>query len=93
MAEIARAIVDPEDACAALTLFDPVWDVLEPRERARIVHLLIDRVEYDGVKGEVTVTFHPLGISSPADEVRQEPIEDAKQHDGNGKPVEEVIEA
>ena len=37
---------------------------LAPREQARSLRLLIERVGYDGRDGTVTVTFRPLGIEA-----------------------------
>jgi len=61
-------IVDEREVRAALTAFDPVWQTLSPRERARMVRLLVDRVEYDGKAGTVSVTFRPSGIKTLAQE-------------------------
>ena len=47
-----------------MAAFDPVWDALCPREQARIMHLLIRRVEYDGGKGTVSITFRPDDIKT-----------------------------
>ncbi|MCK4873639.1 MAG: recombinase family protein [Phycisphaerales bacterium] len=57
-------LITREDLEAAMTAFDPAWDALSPREQARIVHLLIRRVEYDGEKGTVSITFRPDGIKT-----------------------------
>ena len=35
----------------ALSLFDPVWDTLAPREKERALRLLLERVVYDGAEG------------------------------------------
>ncbi len=63
--ETARSpSVTREDMETAMAAFDPVWDALCPREQARIMHLLIRRVEYDGEKGTVSITFRPDGIKT-----------------------------
>jgi site-specific DNA recombinase len=59
-------LITRDDLKAAMTLFDPVWDALSPREQARVFQLLIRRVEYDGEKGAVSITFRPDGIKSLA---------------------------
>ena len=64
--------LDPNDLAFALSLFDPIWDVLFPAEQARIIELLIRRIEYNGKSGELAVTFHPTGIKALAGEVNQE---------------------
>jgi len=64
--------LDPNDLASALSLFDPIWDVLFPAEQARIIELLIRQIEYNGKSGKLAVTFHPTGIKALASEVNQE---------------------
>ena len=33
-----------------------------PRERASVLQLLIERVDYDGKGGELAITFRPAGL-------------------------------
>jgi site-specific DNA recombinase len=54
------------DLRQALGLFDPVWDALLPRERVRILHLLLEKVDYR--KGKLGLTFRPTGIRTLAEE-------------------------
>ncbi len=68
---LSRELVDEKEIAQALSLFDPVWETLSPREQVRIVRLLIERVDYDGEKGTVSVTFHPSGIKTLADELKE----------------------
>lgn len=65
---LSRALVDEREVVQALSLFDPVWDSLTPHEQARIVRLLVERVDYDGDSGSVAVTFRPTGIKMLAEE-------------------------
>ena len=65
---LARQLVDEKEAARALTLFGPACETLSPREQARVIRLLVQRVEYDGEKSTVSVTFHPAGIKTLADE-------------------------
>jgi site-specific DNA recombinase len=58
--------IDHEKMKAALSLFDPVWDALLPKERVRVMQLLIERVVYDGENGKVSVSFRPTGIRALA---------------------------
>ena len=67
--DLGRGQVYEADVEQALKDFDPVWEALSPREQARIVHLLVERVDYDGAAQTVSVTFHPTGIQALADEV------------------------
>jgi len=56
---IAKAEVDD-----AMSTFDGVWEAMSPKERARLVRLLVRKVEYDGAESEVEITFHPAGVRS-----------------------------
>jgi site-specific DNA recombinase len=69
MDALAAAQVEEREVTEALGAFDPVWDALAPREQVRLIRLLVDRVDYDGRDGDVTVTFRPAGIKALAEEV------------------------
>jgi len=69
---LSRELVDAREVGEACSLFDPLWDTLTAREQARILHLLIERIDYDGVNGTVSITFHPTGIKTLADELAQQ---------------------
>jgi site-specific DNA recombinase len=56
------------EVAAALGSFDPVWNALSPREQVRVIHLLIERVDYDGGAGTLAITFHPSGLKALAAE-------------------------
>ncbi len=47
-----------------------VGDAVAPGTGA-IIRLLVQRVDYDGEKGTVSVTFHPTGIRTLADELEE----------------------
>jgi site-specific DNA recombinase len=64
---LQRDLIDEADAAKALAAFDPVWETLSPREQARLLQLLIERVDYDGRDGTISITFHPSGIKALAD--------------------------
>jgi site-specific DNA recombinase len=72
-AAVEKTTLDPQDLTTAIEIFDPVWDVLFPNEQARIIHLLIKQIEYDGKSGSLAIDFHPVGIRSLAEEMNQEP--------------------
>ncbi len=67
-----REIVDEDEIAAALSVFDPVWETLGPKERARIIQLLVERVDYDGKAGTIAVTFRPNGIKTLAQQQLEE---------------------
>ncbi len=66
---LGQAQVTQEEVEHALEAFEPVWDALAPREQARIVQLIVERVDFDGNNDQVSVTFHPTGIRTLADEI------------------------
>jgi site-specific DNA recombinase len=64
--------VTPEEVAEALTGFDEVWDALTLNEQARIVGLIVERVEFDGRAGRISITYSPTGLALLHDEVRGE---------------------
>lgn len=71
LADLRCRIIDEADVRAALAQFDPVWDELSPQEKSKILKLLIERVDYDGQAGTISVAFHVTGIKTLAMEVVQ----------------------
>jgi len=78
-AELEAERVDTADVAAALSDFDNVWRALSPREQARIVQLLVQRVEFDAGEATIEVSFHAAGIKTLANGERDaaEHVEDA----------------
>ena len=72
MCALRQRRLDADEVALALTQFGPVWDSLAPREQARLVQLLIEKVEYDGANGRVVIAFYPAGIKALADELAAE---------------------
>src|SRR5262249_61566527 len=61
---IHAQLVDEDAAMQALSLFDPVWERLTPKEQARVIALLVEGVDFDGAAGKVSIRFHPSGIKT-----------------------------
>ncbi|MGN6546567.1 MAG: recombinase family protein [Aureliella sp.] len=61
-------VIDHSDVARALRAFAPLWASLTPREKTRVIQLLVARVDYNGETGKVAVTFHASGIKSLAGE-------------------------
>ena len=66
---LEAAAIDGPDLAEALSLFDPIWEVLYPTERARIIQLLIDRIDFRGKDTPLEIEFSPAGIRMLADEI------------------------
>lgn len=61
---LRNQMIDDTAVSQALAEFDQVWESLTPREQARVLELIVERVEYDGQHGRVSLTFHPCGLQS-----------------------------
>lgn len=64
-------LVDETEAATALADFSGLWNCLAPREQARIIELLVERVAYDGRAGKIAITFRPTGIKTLASELAE----------------------
>ena len=71
LAHIRETLLSEKDVAGTLALFDPVWETLTVKEQRRVMQLLVQRVDYDGEKGTVSVTFHRSGIEC----LSHEPLE------------------
>ena len=72
--KLTSELVDAGEVDDACMRFEPVWETLAAREQARILHLLIERIDYDGKNGTVSITFHPTGIKTLADGANREEV-------------------
>ena len=61
---LRRGTIDPAAVARALAQFDPVWESLTLHEQARLLHLLVEQIDYDGREELISVTFHPTGIKT-----------------------------
>lgn len=66
---LSSNLVDEQEVAQALAEFDQVWSVLTPGEQARVLELLIERIDYDGPAGNLSITFRPTGIKSLAEQI------------------------
>lgn len=69
LATLDGELVDEAEVAAALTDFNALWDCLAPREQARVIDLLVERVAYDVRAGKIAITFRPAGIKTLAREL------------------------
>jgi site-specific DNA recombinase len=59
---IENLFITEAEIGAALGEFHLVWGQLVAKERARVLSLLIERIDFDGENGEVEVRYRPGGI-------------------------------
>jgi site-specific DNA recombinase len=69
MEAVQQERLDEAEATRALAGLDPAWTTMTPQEQARVVRLLVSRVDYDGAQGKMAITFHPLGLKTLAGEL------------------------
>lgn len=69
---LSHKVVDQKEVAQAMSLFDPLWESMPPREQVRVISLLVSRVDYDGARNKVAVTFHPNGIQTLTEEFTDE---------------------
>ena len=62
IAALNESVIPEREVTAALAAFDPLWEAMTPHERVRLIETLIERVDFDGDNGSVSVTFYPTGI-------------------------------
>jgi len=72
IAAIRQRMLNPDELAGAVEVFDPLWETLPPAQKAKLVHLLVERIEYDGESETISLTFHPTGIRTLTAEQREE---------------------
>ena len=80
--------MDPDDLRSALAAFDPVWEHRTTAERALVVQLLVERIEYDGRDGNLDITFPEAGGANASD--RGRPCAGGRCVKANNTPRDEV---
>jgi len=71
LTRLDQNMISDDEVTRSLAEFDQVWQTLVPREQARILELLVERVDYDGERGQVSLTFRPCGIRSLTHELQE----------------------
>jgi site-specific DNA recombinase len=61
--------LDEAAVTEALAGLVPLWETMTPHEQARVLRLLVSRVDYDGKQGKASITFQPLGLKTLASEM------------------------
>ena len=61
--------IDRDVLARALHDFDPIWDVLLTPERERVMHLLIERIKYNGRTQRMTIAWRLNGFGQLAKEM------------------------
>ncbi len=67
LVELENHVVHEDDLRSALEAFDPIWEELFPKERARILQLLVETVSFRAEDDDVTIQFRHCGLRSLGD--------------------------
>ena len=59
---LGKDTIDESEVAQVLADFNLLWESMQPREQARAIELLIERVTYDGRAGNLSITYRPTGI-------------------------------
>ena len=58
--------INESEVTRLLAHFHQTWEALAPRDQARVLELLIERIDYRGKEGQISLTFRPTGIQAIA---------------------------
>ena len=64
LARLADWSLPREKVTTLLQRFDELWKAMTIVEKQKLLNLLIERIDYDGQHGQVTIHFHPSGLES-----------------------------
>jgi hypothetical protein len=70
MEALQQEHLDQAAVTGALSGLVPAWETMTPQEQARVLRLLVSRVDYDGKHGKASIIFQPLGLKTLAAEMR-----------------------
>ena len=65
--ELERRKIAEDELTGAFEAFEPMWDQLRPAEKTRLIHLLVQCIEYDGEGEQIFITYHPGGLKEFAE--------------------------
>jgi site-specific DNA recombinase len=64
LAALERELLSEDDIQAALQAFDPAWNALKSEEQATAIRNVIERIDYDGPSGRLTVQFRSAALKA-----------------------------
>ena len=65
--ELQERMIGEDELTGTFEAFEPMWDSLRAAEKARLIHLLVQCIEYDGASDQIAITYHPAGLQSLAE--------------------------
>ncbi len=69
--------IDESEVTRLLAEFHHTWEAIAPRDQARVLELLIERIDYRGKEGQVSLTFRRVASRlSPRRQPYEHPLHD-----------------
>ncbi|NLW84454.1 MAG: recombinase family protein [Phycisphaerae bacterium] len=59
---IQRQMLNPDELVGNLESFEPLWDAMRPRQKEKLIHLLIKQIEWDSETDNIFIAFHQTNI-------------------------------
>ena len=64
LSTLTKDNIAESEVAQVLADFNQLWEAMQPREQARAIELLIERVTFDGRAGKLSITYRPTGIKT-----------------------------
>lgn len=64
MATLEQRLLEPDELIGVVESFEPLWEAMGPRQKEKLIGLLIKQVEWDSQKEEITIAFHQTNIET-----------------------------
>jgi len=59
---IQKQMLNPDELVGTLESFEPLWDSMKPKQKEKLIHLLIKQVEWDSETDNIFIAFHQTNI-------------------------------
>lgn len=61
---IEQQMLNPDEMVGSLESFAPIWDAMGPRQKEKLIHLLVKQIEWDSETENIFIAFHPTNIEA-----------------------------
>lgn len=59
---IQQQMLNPDELVGNLESFEPLWDAMGPKQKEKLIHLLIKQIEWDSATDNIFIAFHQTNI-------------------------------
>lgn len=64
IAMMEQQLLNPDEWVGAIESFEPLWEAMPPRQKEKLIHLLVKQVEWDSQNERIMIAFHQTNIES-----------------------------